>query len=162
MSKKKKRIKGIPHRILTISEDPAGENNRILKGGCEEIEDIDQGIRQTAADLKVTLLNAQAIGLAAPQIGVSGRITATRMGRTAIVLINPEIIGYDDQNLVTSTEMCLSIPGIERKVNRYSEVTVRGYRPDGAGMDRMVFGGMMAKCMQHEIDHLNGVLITDY
>lgn len=162
MAGKKKKIKGTVRRILTVSEDPASESNRMLRGGCSLIEDIDKGIQQVIADLRVTLNSLEAYGLSAPQIGCPGRIIAVRTGDSSMVLINPVILSYDNDHLITSSELCLSVPGVEQKVTRYSKLRISAYLPNGTYIPDLSFTNMQARCIQHEIDHLNGILITDH
>ncbi|MFC3125608.1 peptide deformylase [Pseudoroseomonas globiformis] len=113
-------------------------------------------IRQLVQDMAETMLDAQGLGLAAPQIHVSKRIFVWRNGDSVAALINPEIelLGPPDQR---GWEGCLSIPGLRGNVERAHRVAFRGTDIEG----NLVEGeaeGLTARVMQHEFDHLNGVL----
>lgn len=106
-----------------------------------------------------TLYDANGVGLAAPQIGISKRVVVIDAGEGLIELINPEIIEYSDETEVQA-EGCLSIPGAQGEVERYYKVTVRAM--DRQGKTFEISGeGLLARALQHEIDHLHGVLYID-
>ncbi len=110
------------------------------------------------------MYQAPGIGLAAPQVGVPLRLAVIDLmaddKRAPVVLINPEIIGTSD-DLITREEGCLSIPGLYADVTRPAKVKVR-YEDEG-GVRREIEGeGLLATCLQHEIDHLNGILFVDH
>lgn len=101
----------------------------------------------------------EGVGLAAPQIGVSLRIFLMRPGRTATACMNPEILSFGPKT-ETMDEGCLSIPGVFLPVRRAREIEVR-YRTSQGSVFRSRLEGMAARVFQHELDHLNGILIID-
>ncbi|NBX03849.1 MAG: peptide deformylase [Alphaproteobacteria bacterium] len=151
---------------ILIAPDP------ILKTKSERIDTIDESIRQLAADMFETMYNEEGIGLAAVQVGVLKRILVTdvtwrtreEMGDIEsgeqYVLINPEII-EDSGDEHVYKEGCLSLPSQFSEVTRPSEVRVRYQDLDGKSQEQ-TFDGLLATCIQHEIDHLNGIIFVDH
>ena len=122
-------------------------------------------IKKLIADMIETMYEAPGIGLAATQIGVMKRIVVMDLSkdgepREPIVMINPEILKYSDETVVTE-EGCLSIPEIYYEVERPAEVTVRYTDLEGKTVERDTTD-RLAICVQHELDHLDGVLYIDY
>lgn len=126
------------------------------------VDKIDDSIRQLAADMAETMYEAPGIGLAATQVNVHLRVVVIDVSeeRNALrVFINPEILSCD--GLALGEEGCLSVPGIYDKVERAERVTVRYL--DLAGQEqRLEAEGLLAVCIQHEIDHLNGKVFVDH
>ncbi len=124
---------------------------------------FDAGLKQFVDEMFESMYVAQGIGLAAPQIGVSERITVIDVSfqknpKEKIVLINPEIIEREGRTL--EEEGCLSLPEIREKVSRAEWVKVRAQ--DVAGTFFEIEGtDLLGRCMQHEIDHLDGILFID-
>lgn len=136
-----------------------------LRAVAEPIEKVDDEVKQLAADMLETMYDAPGIGLAAPQIGELRRIVVMDVAKEGekpdpIVMINPEILKYSDDTVVTE-EGCLSIPEIYYEVERPAEVTVRYTDLEGKTVERDA-GDRLAICIQHELDHLDGVLYIDY
>lgn len=136
-----------------------------LRAVAEPIEKVDDEVKQLAADMLETMYDAPGIGLAAPQIGELRRIVVmdvAKEGQTPdpLVMINPEILKYSDETVVTE-EGCLSIPEIYYEVERPAEVTVRYTDLEGKTVERDATD-RLAICIQHELDHLDGVLYIDY
>jgi peptide deformylase len=136
-----------------------------LRAIAEPIEKIDDGVKQLAADMLETMYDAPGIGLAAPQIGEMKRIVVMDLAKEGedpdpIVMINPEILSYSDDTVVTE-EGCLSIPELYYDVERPAEITVRYTDLDGKDVEREA-KDRLAICVQHELDHLDGVLYIDY
>jgi peptide deformylase len=136
-----------------------------LRQVCDPIEKIDDSIKALAADMLETMYDAPGIGLAAPQIGEMKRIVVmdvAKEGETPepLVMINPEILKYSEETQVTE-EGCLSIPELYYEVERPSAVTVRYTDLDGNTIDKDA-DDKLAVCIQHELDHLDGVLYIDY
>ncbi len=139
----------------------------VLKQVAQPIENITDSVRQQAADMIETMYDAPGIGLAANQVNRLNRMIVMdpefrrdEHSRNAIVMINPEIIWKSEEYSVME-EGCLSIPQQFAEVERPAEVRVRYVDLDGqirewAGDD------LASHCVQHEIDHLNGVLFIDY
>ena len=144
----------------------------ILKYGAPELREVSKPVDSFTADLEEiarnmidTMYSSPGIGLAAPQIGVMKRIVVMDLapeGETPdpMVLINPEITRFGEQMQVTE-EGCLSIPELYYEVERPNDVTVKYTDLDGNEVVREA-EGKLAVCIQHEIDHLDGVLYIDY
>ena len=130
----------------------------VLKRKSEEVGEVTDQIKQLAQDLKETMFASQGIGLAAPQIGVLKRIIAVQE-KTPLVFINPRITKKSRETTVEQ-EGCLSFPGIFLKINRAKEVEVEALDENG---EKISFKaqGLMARVLQHEIDHLDGILCID-
>jgi peptide deformylase len=105
-----------------------------------------------------TMYAVDGAGLAAPQIGVSKQIAVIDVGEGPICLINPEIVKSEGEEI--DVEGCLSIPGLRAYVKRSTSVIVKALDERGRPI-RVVGEGLLARALQHEIDHLNGVLMTD-
>lgn len=135
-----------------------------LKKVCDPVADP-TGSDALIANMLDTMYEAPGIGLAAPQVGVNARLlvmdcSAKDEDPDPMVLINPEILTSSDA-LNEHEEGCLSIPEQFANVTRPAEVVVRWTAPDG-GERETRFDGLWATCVQHEIDHLNGVLFIDH
>ena len=118
----------------------------------------DPALVALAAEMCRTVRARRAAGLAAPQVGISVRLIVIARGRDTVALLNPRITARSgDQR---SVEGCLSLPGVSVTVRRAQRVTVVAERP-GGGAVTLMLSGREAACAQHEIDHLNGVLIID-
>ena len=136
-----------------------------LRAIAEPIEKIDDGIKQLAKDMLETMYDAPGIGLAAPQIGELKRIVVMDLAKEGekpdpLVMINPEILSYSDE-VITTEEGCLSIPELYYDVDRPAEVTVKYTDLDGKDIE-LHAKERLAICVQHELDHLDGVLYIDY
>jgi peptide deformylase len=129
----------------------------ILRSKCVEVELTDE-VRDLISDMKETMYKAEGIGLAAPQVGKNFRIFIADIGEGCFVFINPKIISK--KGSVLSDEGCLSLPGIFGKVKRAKEIKVEALNEEGQRFEAEV-SGLFANCIQHEIDHLNGILFTD-
>lgn len=136
-----------------------------LRAVADPIVEIDEEIRTLAKDMLDTMYDAPGIGLAAPQVGVLKRIVVMDLAPegeepTPLVMINPEITHFGDQMQVTE-EGCLSIPELYYEVERPNSVTVTYTDLDGQEISKEA-DGKLAVCIQHELDHLDGVLYIDY
>lgn len=144
---------------LIILPDP------ILRQVSAPVERVDADMRKLADDMLETMYDAPGIGLAAIQIGIPRRmlvIDVSREGdpREPLVFINPEIVASSDERSVYD-EGCLSIPDYYAEVERPAKVTVKSLDRDGKDVVTEA-DGLLATCLQHEIDHLNGVLFIDH
>jgi peptide deformylase len=143
-------------RIVTYP-DPV-----LRKEACE-VDSVSDEVKRLAEDMRETMYENRGIGLAAPQVGEDLRmITVDTSGSEnqsgLIVLLNPvieESAGWSDKE-----EACLSLPGFKCKVRRADRITVRGKDLDG-NERRLDADGLLAVCLQHEIDHLDGVVLLD-
>ncbi|QIM61964.1 peptide deformylase [Pasteurellaceae bacterium Orientalotternb1] len=129
---------------------------------CQAVEKVDDELRQFIDDMFETMYDHEGIGLAAPQVNVLKRvITIDIEGDKAnqIVLINPEIVASSGETGIE--EGCLSIPGCRALVPRKEKLTVKALNRNGEEFT-LDADGLLAICIQHEIDHLNGVLFVDH
>ncbi|CAH1664940.1 peptide deformylase [Chelatococcus asaccharovorans] len=137
-----------------------------LKTESEPVTDITDEIRTLAADMLETMYDAPGIGLAAVQIGVMKRLLVIDVAgkeepRAPMVVINPEITWASDEEFSIHEEGCLSIPDYYEEVERPAKIRVRYMDLDGKTLE-IDAEGILATCLQHEIDHLDGVLFIDY
>ena len=132
----------------------------ILRQKANRIQDIDNEIRQFTDYMIETMYLDEGVGLAAPQVGLSKQLLVIDVGQGPMTLINPEIVRKEDAS-DTIEEGCLSIPGIRIDVSRSTHVVVRGIDDKGETVE-IEADGLLARVLQHEIDHLNGVLIIDH
>lgn len=143
-----------------------------LETKCEPVDVVDDEIRNLVDDMVETMYDAPGIGLAAPQVGVLKRITVIDVrpgegeeGKEGAevndlrVFINPEII--EREGTIVWEEGCLSIPGVYEKVKRSARVKVRALDRDGNPFE-LEAEELLAVCLQHEIDHLDGVVFFDH
>jgi len=142
--------------ILTIRKYP----DPILSQPGEPVTEFDAELRKLVADMFETTYASQGIGLAAPQVGVSKRLTVIdlSMGKNPaekLVLINPEITFSEGK--LYEEEGCLSFPDIREKVVRAAKVRIRAQDENGKWFE-MDGEDLLSRCFQHEIDHLNGML----
>ncbi len=135
----------------------------VLRKQCEVVENIDGELVTLSEDMIETTLAAPGIGLAANQIGIPWRIFVVNMGFETendklITLINPEITAIEGSEL--GEEGCLSIPDVVAKVNRATQVELKAVDLNGKDV-RYEAKGFLARAIQHEMDHLNGILFWD-
>jgi peptide deformylase len=147
-------------KLLKIRTD----GDPILRLKAKRVSRVDESTRRLIDDMFYTMYNheTRGIGLAAPQIGVSLRVIVVDMQdeeHEPIALVNPEIVKASKE-MVVAPEGCLSVPGMRGDVERHEWVTVKGR--DGFGHEkRFKAEAWFARCIQHEIDHLDGILYTD-
>ena len=132
--------------------------NPILKNQSTPIQKIDKNIRKLIQDMFDTLAEAEGVGLAAPQVGENVRLIVLNMGDGPFEIINPVII--DEVGEQVGVEGCLSVPGFYGDVTRFLQVTVGGINSKGKKV-KVTGEGLLARALQHEIDHLDGVLYLD-
>lgn len=152
--------------ILTILEvpDPA------LRAVAKPVDAIDAAVRVTLADMFETMYAARGIGLAATQVGIARRLVVIDLQereaedgdpvRKPVAFVNPELLWVSEETSVYN-EGCLSIPEQYAEVERPARCRVRWSDADGAAHEEEL-DGLMATCIQHEIDHLDGILFTDH
>ncbi|MGH7155840.1 MAG: peptide deformylase [Acetobacteraceae bacterium] len=144
---------------ILIVPDPA------LKTRARKVEEHDAAkIRDLVPRMLATMYRAPGIGLAAPQVGVGLRLAVVdlmpREKPAPIILINPEVVATSEET-ATREEGCLSLPGQYADVTRPARVKVRYTDPAGARQE-IEANGLLAACLQHEIDHLDGILFVDH
>lgn len=147
--------------LLEIKKYP----ERVLRERAAQVESIDGEVQRLIDDMIETMHAAPGIGLAAPQVGVSKRLIVIDMGmreeeekNPLIVLINPEIIKAEGE--FESQEGCLSLPDFITNITRAERVLVRGFNREGIPVETEG-EGLLARALQHEIDHLDGILLID-
>ena len=146
-------------RKIVIEPDP------ILRKKSENLEKVDNELRLLLDDMLETMYSAPGIGLAAVQVGILKRlividISKDKEKKNPIFLINPEIISKS-KNTSIYEEGCLSLPGHFAEIERPEECKIKYIDYDGKKKE-MKANGLLATCIQHEIDHLNGILFIDY
>lgn len=133
-----------------------------LRRRCAEVAEIDDSLRRLAADMRETMQNASGVGLAAPQVGATARLLVADVSEerdNPLVLVNPRIIRRDGE--VLWEEGCLSVPGVLALVPRARAVSVAAL--DMRGEEIVIDAEeLLSVCLQHEIDHLDGVLFFDH
>lgn len=131
----------------------------LLRKKAKPVADLNERTLKLLDDMAETLYAAKGAGLAAPQVGVLRRLVVMDCGEGLIELINPEIVEMEGEQ--TGPEACLSFPGYYGLVKRAQRVKVKSLNRNGETAV-MEGEGYLARCMQHEIDHLNGVLFVDH
>lgn len=132
----------------------------ILRQKSKRVKSIDGSVRKLAGDMIEAMHAASGAGLAAPQVGVPLRVIVVGMpGEEDFVLINPQIVRRAGERWVT--EGCLSVPGYFGEIQRAQRVTVKGKDLSGKEI-RIKAEELLAQALEHEIDHLNGVLYIDH
>jgi peptide deformylase len=131
-----------------------------LKKRCKQVEQVDE---EVIHDMRETMYHASGIGLAACQVGSPRRVIVMDVSpidpdHEFFALVNPEII--DEEGEIDYEEGCLSVPDCTEKVKRKEKIRVKGVTPEGEVME-LAGEGILSIALQHEIDHLNGVLILD-
>ncbi len=143
------------------------DDNPRLRLKSQKVTKFDKELRKFAEDLAETMMEANGVGISAPQVGVLKRLIVVDVpedmdyeGSPAFqaIVVNPEIIKCSGEQI--GEEGCLSVPGWYGDVKRYEEVTVRGQDVFGKPL-KIKTSGFPARVFQHEIDHLNGIIFTD-
>ncbi len=135
------------------------EGAPVLRQKAKEVTKITKRQRVLVRDMLETMYNANGVGLAAPQIGISDRLVVIDVGEGPIVLFNPEITLCEGEN--KDVEGCLSIPGRNEYIVRAQKVSVSYVNLEGKRVT-VTGEGLLARALQHEIDHLDGILFIDY
>ena len=130
----------------------------ILRKHSRRVTKFDRRLAVLLDDMAETMYEADGVGLAAPQVGTLKRVVVIDVGEGIIELVNPEIVSTEGE--VTVIEGCLSVPGRSGKVVRPEKATVRGLNRDGEEVE-ITGEGMLAVCLCHEIDHLDGIVYVD-
>jgi peptide deformylase len=143
----------MPIRPILTAEAP------VLRERTKKVSTVDASIGRLLDDMLVTMRDAPGVGLAANQIGVPLQVAIIEVDDKITELVNPEIVKASGEQL--DWEGCLSIPGYVAEVARYAKVTVKGRDRNGREI-RVKGDELFARALQHEIDHLNGVLYIDH
>lgn len=146
-------------REIRIYPDP------VLKERAKEVEDFGPSLWELVDDMFETMYKRGGVGLAANQVGVLKRVVVIDLdsgkegqGKNQLVLVNPEIVSA--QGEVVAEEGCLSLPGLYKKVKRAERVVVRAKDREGKEFT-LEAEGLLSRAIQHEVDHLNGILFID-
>jgi peptide deformylase len=141
-------------KIIRLEGDP------VLRQVAKPIPEVTPNIQKLLTDLADTMYDAgNGIGLAATQIGILKRAIVVDVGDGLIELVNPEVLHSEGEQI--GAEGCLSIPGVSGDVMRANQVKVKALNRNGEEFT-IDAEGLLARCLLHEIDHLNGVLFTDH
>jgi len=136
----------------------------VLKARAEPVANIDGDLQEVIESMGETMYDAPGIGLAANQVGLLKRILVYDLsprgeGRKLCVLVNPEIV--EGEGKIVHEEACLSVIDYSAEVSRHARIRVKGFDRHGSPVD-LEAEDLLAVCLQHEIDHLNGVLYIDH
>lgn len=145
-------------RDIVLFGDP------VLRAPAEEVTEFDAELRALVRDMFETMYHAEGVGLAAPQVGLSKRVLVVDLRKenqddTRLALVNPRI-AWRSEEKAKEPEGCLSIPGLEEIVERSAVVRVEAVDPEGNEVS-VDARDLFARALQHEIDHLDGVLFID-
>ena len=134
--------------------------NAVLRNKARKVSRFDDSIRRLVQDMIETMREAPGVGLAAPQIGVPLQVAVVEAEKDEVyVLVNPEIVKLEGEHLLD--EGCLSVPGYWGKVKRAEKVTVKARDAHGKEVRISAAEGLLGQALQHEIDHLNGMVYVD-
>lgn len=139
------------YQIVEIGAD-------VLREKAKEVKEVNSSITKLLDNMVDTMHSAEGVGLAAPQIGVSKRVIVVQVDDQLVELINPVILEKEGAN--TAEEGCLSIPNMTGDVVRAAKVRVQGLNRQGEMVDIRA-DRLLARALQHEIDHLEGILFVD-
>lgn len=153
----KKKLKNPPLKVNKLGD-------RVLRQPAKKINKVNDEIRSLAVKMLQTMYSNDGIGLAAPQVGVNKQLIVIDIelkdeSKPPLVLINPEIVALGGA-IVLGEEGCLSVPEVFLDVQRPDEVTVT-YRDEEGRPQKLSTEGLLARVIQHEMDHLNGVMFVD-
>lgn len=156
-----------PLKIIIEPDPRYGTISPRLRKKSQPIASVDDGVRRLARDMFETLMDANGVGLAAPQVGIYKRLIVIYLPASyddeddpeiSLALVNPEIQRAGGRDW--DAEGCLSFPDLYGDVQRYTSVTVRAQDVDGNAL-KIKARGILARILQHEIDHLDGILYFD-
>ena len=153
----KKKLKNPPLQLHYLGD-------RALRQPAKRIAKVDDTVRQLVRDMLQTMYSSDGIGLAAPQVAVNKQLIVIdcepdNSANEPLVLINPQIKSYS-QDLCTGEEGCLSVPGVYMDVVRPQAIEV-AYKDEQGRPRKLKASGLLSRVIQHEMDHLNGVLFVD-
>jgi len=134
----------------------------VLRVPATAVENFDSELSDFVKNMWETMYVSKGIGLAAPQVGVSKRVVVIDLaeeGDTKVVLINPKIISHSGK--IKSEEGCLSIPDFRESIPRLNQIKISAQNTEGESYE-LEAGGLLSRCIQHEIDHLDGILFVDH
>jgi len=139
---------------IRVAPDP------VLRQKAKRVRNVDNSVNRLVRDMMETLKEAKGVGLAAPQVGVPLRVIVIQLPEEeAFAVINPQVVRRKGERLVN--EGCLSIPGYVGEITRSKAVTVKGCDCEGRDI-RIKADELLAQALEHEIDHVNGILYIDH
>lgn len=140
---------------IRIAGDP------VLREKAKKVRKIDASVQKLIDDMVDTMRSAPGVGLAAPQIGLSLRVVVIETPDDGLIaLINPEVVKSSGERRLM--EGCLSVPGYQAEVTRSRQVTVKALNREGKEIRIKAKDNLLAQALEHEIDHINGILYIDY
>jgi peptide deformylase len=141
-------------RLIVKDPDP------VLREVAKEVTKFNANLKKLLKDMAETMYDAEGVGLAAPQVGISKRVIVVDVGddHGLVEMVNPVIVSREGEQF--GPEGCLSIPNLNGDVRRADSIVVQGQDSDGNTFS-VNASGFFARAFQHEIDHLNGILFTD-
>jgi peptide deformylase len=153
----KKKLKNPPLDIHYLGD-------RVLRQPAKRIAKVDDSIRQIVKDMLQTMYSADGIGLAAPQVGINKQLIVIdcepdNPNHPPLILINPQIVGSGEQ-FCSAEEGCLSIPGVYMEVTRPETIEI-AYKDENGRPCKLKAEDLLARAIQHEMDHLNGIMFVD-
>lgn len=137
-----------------------GADNPVLRTKTERVGKVTKDVLKILKDMKETTKHANGLGIAGPQVGYGLRMCIVTIGGKMLPLVDPDIVWKSAEKAIAE-EGCLSLPGIWREVPRATSITVRYMDAKGTQQERRLTD-LDARVVQHEVDHLEGVLIVDY
>lgn len=149
---------------MAKTEIITGADNPILRGKSEVLKNFDSGLKKLVKKMREQMLKSKGLGIAAPQIGENVRVCLVVLNydtpnEIVLPMVNPEIVSHGEEE-VLGEEGCLSLPGVYAKIDRWNKVSVEFCDVNG-GKQVLCLEGLNARVVQHEIDHLDGVLFID-
>ena len=146
-------------RILLASDE---KDEAVLRRKCQKVPSIDRGVLRIIDDMLDTMYDVNGVGLAAPQIGVSLRLVVIHLPEEEQpkILINPQVVKVSGQ--MCGDEACLSVPGYLGQIVRYEDIVVKAFDENGRSVRYKASDDLFARALQHELDHLNGILYYDH
>ncbi|OFX16194.1 MAG: peptide deformylase [Armatimonadetes bacterium RBG_16_58_9] len=143
---------------MEVTETAVMYGNEVLRKRADEIEGFNNETRQLIEKMWRIMADANGLGLAGPQIGLSNRVFVYDVGDGQHAMINPEMISSSGEE--SAVEGCLSIPGLQGEVTRSASITITGIDEEGKRVS-IEATGLLARVFQHEIDHLDGTMFVD-
>lgn len=136
-----------------------GENNKILRSKSQPVKKIDAKTKSLVSEMKKIIEKHDGVGLAAIQVGIPLRIVVCKIDDKFYSFINPEIVKFFSKKIIME-EGCLSLPGVTGEVERPEKILIKALTENNKILKIKVFG-LLARILQHEIDHLDGILFID-
>ena len=140
--------------IVTVDSPKAA----VLRRRAKPVAKVTRDVQRLIEAMLITMHDASGLGLAAPQVGEGVRVMVAQVEDRVVVLADPELVHAEGEE--TASEACLSVPGVVGDVPRATSITIRGKNRRGRRIT-VVAAGLLARVLQHELDHLDGILFLD-